>query len=768
MKKWFFLFSCMVLCATPAFLNAETVIIAHRGASGLAPENTLASFAKAVEFGAEYFELDVQLSSDDSLMIMHDDTIDRTTSGNGALVTKTYDQLRAVDAGSWFSPAFSGEKIPTLSEALDLALAAPYRVGVVIEIKAATAGIVEKTVAAVQRRSMQDRVIISSFNLSQITQSKQIDPSIPVHLFATITATHISQVAAIKGEWVGSGGAITKALIDLAHAQNIRMNKWTVNSASEMRTLINLGVDAITTNFPDVARALLDLTPPTDVVLLPPTVSASRIHLTWQPSSDPESGIAGYEIYRDTTAHAATLLRSLGDTTAFTDETHSESKQYFYRIKAKNNGGLLSANFSNEVSATTEKDEQAPQIRSVRAFGRTDQMIILFDERLDKTSAETTVNYQITPGITVLSARLALDLQSVFLGVSPLLENTAYALAVTGVQDLAALPNAIMTPATAAFTFTPFLPNTVAFWDLDEAEGDTMHDCSGNNNQGSLMNDLGWGAGHCGNGLVFDGVNDYAAIPSSTSLDINTNAVSISLWTRLELLPNDLPGSYGPLYDSDTDNYVLYEDKGTNELRFKVTTDKSAERPGIPASDLKTGEWLHVVGVYDGSQAMIFLNGQLRDTHPLTGIVRAKQRATIGASAGSFLRGAIDDIQIFSRALTMDEIYFLYTGEKSASHVEKQHQQPEQSRLQQNYPNPFNASTTFRYTVSNRDRIKLSVYDVCGREVAVLEDKVLDDGNYEARWDGHDRAGLPACSGVYFCRMTTPYHVLTRKLLLVR
>ncbi len=751
----------ILLCQSAAI--AGTVIIAHRGASGLAPENTLAAFAKAIEIGADWFELDVHLSSDDSLMLMHDDTIDRTTSGSGALVTKTYAQLCAVDAGSWFSPAFAGEKIPTLSEALDLALAAPYRVGVVIEIKATTAGIVEKAVAEVQRRNMQDRVILSSFNLSQITQSKQLDPSIPVQLFATITATHINQVAAIKGEWVGSGGTITKALLDLAHAQKILMNKWTVNSAAEMRNLINLGVDAITTNFPDIAKAILDNTPPTDVVLLPPLVEASRVALSWQSAVDPESGIAGYQIYRDTTAHATTLLCSLGDTTFWVDETHSESKQFFYRIKARNVAGLLSAHFSNEVSATIAADHQPPHVKQVRAYGRADQIVIAFDERLDQTSAETVANYQITPGIGVHSARLALERQSVILGVSPLQEKTPYTLSVSQVQDLAATPNPIIPPASVPFMFIPFLPNTVASWDLDEGEGVVMTDGSGNDNHGALIIGPGWGSGWCGNGLVFNGVNDYATVPASTSLDINAAEVSISLWTNLALLPNDLPGAYGPLYDSDTDNYVLYEDKGSNELRFKVTTDKSAERPGIPASYLRTGIWLHVAGVYDGSKAMIYLNGQLHDSHPLTGTVRPKQRATIGASAGSYFKGAIDDIQIFNRALTGEEIRFLYAGEDPATGVVTRRQMPRQSHLELNYPNPFNPATTFRYVLTERGKVRLAVYDRLGREVAQLVDAIQEPGAHEVHWQACGRHGLPLSSGVYFYRLTTQGYEATGK-----
>ncbi len=656
----------MVLWLGIPLLHAETVIIAHRGASGLAPENTLAAFAEAIEIGAEFFELDVRVSSDDSLMLMHDETINRTTSGSGVISGLTYAQLRTVDAGAWFNPAFTGEKIPTLAEALDLALAAPYRIGVVIEIKAITPTIVQKVITAVQQRNMQDRVIISSFNLSQITTSKQLDPSIPVQLFGTITQANIDQVASIGGEWVGTGGAVTQALLDSTHARGMFLNKWTVNNSAEMAALILLGVDAITTNFPNLAKLLLDTTPPSDVMLQPPTVKVTRVSLNWLPAQDAESGIAGYEIYRDTSENAATLLTTVGDTTSYMDETLSESTTFFYRIKAKNLAGLLSANFSNEVMATTRMDQQPPKVSAIVAYGRRDKLLVEFNERVDTTSAKTIANYTLAPDITILAARLALDGKTVILTTSDMTDNAAYNLTVTQVKDLALIPNAIVDPEVVAFTFKPFLPNTIAVWDLDEGEGMLMTDYSGNDNLGTLMNDTGWGAGQTGNGLIFDGVDDHARVPASTSLNINGDAVSVSVWAKLALLPNELPGAYGPIYDSEGDNYVIYEDKGNNELRFKVATNKGAERPGIAAADLVLGKWLHLVGVYNGSKAMIYMNGQLKDTHTLIGTVNPGQIATIGTSMGSYFKGAIDNIQIFNRAVSEEEINFLYKQARTA------------------------------------------------------------------------------------------------------
>ncbi len=761
-----FLLGWLLFC--PMLSAAGVVIIAHRGASGLAPENTMSAFAKAIEIGSEYFELDVYLSKDDSLMLMHDATVDRTTSGSGSVASMTYQQLRGLDAGSWFSAEFAGEMIPTLSEALDLAVAAPYPVGVVIEIKATTAGIVEKIIAEVQKRNLQKRVIISSFSLSLITQSKQIDPSIPVQLFATATQTHINQVDAIHGEWVGTGGAVTRALVDSTHARGMFLNKWTVNSGSDMATLISQGVDAITTNFPNIAKAIMDTTPPSDVVMLAPTVDGSRISLSWQPATDKESGILGYELYRDTLPGAVTLLRSLPDTTLYIDETLSESKTFYYRVRAKNSGGMISPNYSNEVSATTTSDRQPPRIREIHSYGLADQVIVAFDECLDQVSAETAANYRITPETAIVGARLSLDKQSVILSVAPLTEVTAYTLTVSNLKDIAAIPNQMPQPETKSFTYTPLMSNTVAYWNMEEGSGTALSDHSGNNNRGTIYGSPVWNGGRSGNGLIFDGINDYTTIPSSGSLNINTNAVSISVWVRLDYLPNDLPGSYGPIYDSNTDCYVLYEDRGVNELRFKVTTDKSAERPGIPASYLTTGEWLHIVGVYDGSRVRIYLNGQLRDSHNLSGTVKSGQQAAIGLASGCYFKGAIDELHIFNQALTTDEIQFLYTGQTPATSVQEPSEFKQQGRLSQNYPNPFNASTTLSYQLAEPGRVHLAVYDVLGRRISQLVDQVQPAGSHRITWNGTRQNGEPVGSGLYFYRLTTAQSDQTRRMILMK
>ncbi len=146
------------------FFGDDVLVIAHRGASGVAPENTIASFQKALAAGADALELDVRLSKDGEVVVIHDSTIDRTTNKTGRVADHTLAQLKELDAGSWFSPQFSKERIPTLQEVIGLA-----RGRALMEIELKTSAILpnalERKVAnLVVQNGMEDRVIIQSFN----------------------------------------------------------------------------------------------------------------------------------------------------------------------------------------------------------------------------------------------------------------------------------------------------------------------------------------------------------------------------------------------------------------------------------------------------------------------------------------------------------------------------------------------------------------------------------------------------------------------------
>ncbi len=667
-KKWvqFSLVICAFVFSVSSFASVK--VVAHRGGSMLAPENTLAAFNNAISLNVDYIELDVQLSSDDSLMIMHDLTVDRTTNGTGTVRSKTYAQLRALDAGSKFSLAYAGEKIPTLSEVFAaIKNSGNTTIGLAPEFKSSESNVIQLVVAEVQKWNLQSRVVLSSFNLSQLVSVKNLDPTIRVQVYGSATNSMIDGLKAMGGEWIGSD-VTTQPLVDYAHTNGIIFNSWTINSANQMVSLMALGVDGIISDDPKTLIAVSDTSAPSNVVVNSALATGETdITLDWQPSTDPESGISGYEIYRDVNPNPTTLYTTVGDTTSYVDHTLVELQPFYYRLKAVNGAGIKSANYSNEVSTTTGTDVTKPVVAYVTSSGDTSTVVVEFSERVDQTTAETVGNYTINKSVSVLNAKLALDQKQIILTTTQMLDTT-YTLTVKNVKDKAITPN-VMTTSSTIFWHKNNSSDIVAYYKLDETQivgSDTLiYDASPNANNGILKNEPVVASGFLGNALQFDGVDDYVQFSPSPTFDMPGGVVSLSVWTKLNLLPSQLPGAFGPIFDSETDQYVIYEDRGNNQLRFKVTTTGGAARPAIQVADLKTGEWINVVGVYDGANAKIYLNGVLKGTLPLTGTVNPGQAATLGKSGTTFFSGEIDNVKVFNRALTAQEVADLYTQSKT-------------------------------------------------------------------------------------------------------
>jgi glycerophosphoryl diester phosphodiesterase len=232
------------------------MVIAHRGFSGAAPENTLASFQEAIEIGSDMIELDVQLSQDGKVVILHDDTLERTTNGRGRAADFTLAKLKELDAGSWFDPRFSGQKIPTLKEVLELAKG---RSLVNIEIKNPTHGqypITELSDRALQEArsaGMVNQVIFSSFNPVALERIGEKDPRIWVALLYHKAWNSLLEVTR-GGEYPVLNlrhSYVTKNKIGRIHQQGMKLNVYTVNSEEELERFVTWKVDGIITNYPD-------------------------------------------------------------------------------------------------------------------------------------------------------------------------------------------------------------------------------------------------------------------------------------------------------------------------------------------------------------------------------------------------------------------------------------------------------------------------------------------------------------------------------------
>jgi len=238
--------------------QAQTKIIAHRGFSDIAPENTLSAFEKAIEIGADYFEVDVHQTKDNVLVVIHDKTIDRTCSNNktGKISELNFSDLQNVRVGfsCKFGNEFSNEKIPTLKEALEFAKG---KIKVCVELKADE--IENKVVELLNELDMINQVIVFAFNDKSLVKIKNLNPEIKTLFLKNHTNIKtLDFVKEIHANAIGVGydTKITKEFILYAHKNNIKVFKWTVNKEQEMKELIDLNIDGIITNRPDLALKL--------------------------------------------------------------------------------------------------------------------------------------------------------------------------------------------------------------------------------------------------------------------------------------------------------------------------------------------------------------------------------------------------------------------------------------------------------------------------------------------------------------------------------
>jgi glycerophosphoryl diester phosphodiesterase len=236
-------------------------VVGHRGAMGHCPENTLASFERGLALGADWIELDVHLSRDGALVVIHDETVDRTTDGHGPVRDLTLAQLKSLDAGGWFAPEYAGQRIPTLDEVL--AWARQRNTTVDIEIKNAPvyyAGIEAAVVDAVRRNDMIDQVIVISFDHTTVKQVKALEPRITTGVLygarpvdGGVGLARQAEADALLPHWA----YVTPQDVAVAHAAGLSVAPWASSDPDVLRQLIAAGVDAIGTNHPDVLRDVL-------------------------------------------------------------------------------------------------------------------------------------------------------------------------------------------------------------------------------------------------------------------------------------------------------------------------------------------------------------------------------------------------------------------------------------------------------------------------------------------------------------------------------
>jgi glycerophosphoryl diester phosphodiesterase len=252
-------------------LSPPPLVIAHRGDSAHRPENTLASFAGALEVGATVVELDVQLTADGHVVVIHDPTLDRTTSGRGEVRGLTLSQVRSVSAGypSRFGPAYGGERVPTLAEALALLRG---RARALVEIKAesvtddAEGGIEARVADEVRRAGMADQVALISFDQRAVVRLLSLAPEITRgRLFTRASADEVVACAREGGGEIvmPHKSQLDERLAGRVHAAGLALATWVVDEPEELKRLARFGLYGVGSNRPGllieaIADGLLD------------------------------------------------------------------------------------------------------------------------------------------------------------------------------------------------------------------------------------------------------------------------------------------------------------------------------------------------------------------------------------------------------------------------------------------------------------------------------------------------------------------------------
>ena len=231
------------------------LVFGHRGASGYAPENTLASFDLAIRQGCAGLECDAQLTRDGDVVIHHDWAVDRTTNGSGEIRDLTCREIRALDAGGWFSEAFRGEKVPTLDELLDRI---PPAITLNVELKSRPGdrpGLEERVAAILRTHRREETVIVSSFNHESLRRIGKTAPSLRLGMLYEALLIDPLSYAKTRGLNLYSlhpaQEYASPELVEDAHAEGVTVACWTVNTKKRADELKSIGVDVIITNYPD-------------------------------------------------------------------------------------------------------------------------------------------------------------------------------------------------------------------------------------------------------------------------------------------------------------------------------------------------------------------------------------------------------------------------------------------------------------------------------------------------------------------------------------
>ncbi len=240
--------------------TGRVLLIGHRGAMSLAPENTMVSFARAYELGCDLIETDIHLSRDGVLVLMHDADVARTTGGAGCIEEMSLQEIRRLDAGGWYGEAFRGERVPLLSELLDWART---RIPLIIEIKGNSlpaVGIEAALLAQLREKRLVGDVMVTSFDHHCLRRLKDLEPSVLTgmnyngRLFDTAGAARATGAGCVSPNW----RFWDRGLVDAVHAAGLAAATFVPDDDKCVAAVVDMGMDALGVDCPDRVRPYLD------------------------------------------------------------------------------------------------------------------------------------------------------------------------------------------------------------------------------------------------------------------------------------------------------------------------------------------------------------------------------------------------------------------------------------------------------------------------------------------------------------------------------
>lgn len=262
----FIFYLLIILCA---HVNSQPMIIAHRGAMGYAPENTMAAIKLGIELGAKSIEIDLRQTKDNIPVALHDATISSTTNGSGNIKNILFDDLKKLDAGSWFDSKFSSETVPSLQEIIGIL---PDSVMLIIEFKEGNdtyPGIEENVISLIRNNKFESQTILKSFDPNVLERLRKLAPEIPLLYVYTFRLPWLGMIID-RGITFGSIFNIdaeylqphrfflSKSFVKEAQACGYKIVSWGVNSEEEIIESLDYGVDGIETDYPDRVLKLVN------------------------------------------------------------------------------------------------------------------------------------------------------------------------------------------------------------------------------------------------------------------------------------------------------------------------------------------------------------------------------------------------------------------------------------------------------------------------------------------------------------------------------